>query len=111
MFEYFIPKIELPKDLLEIIEKENAETDELIKKKDWASLEAKEEVFLNAWFMWKQRTDIVSGQEQDNTELQLMEAILNLTLYNEVLLYLRNNYEDSQLAQKGRETLERLRNL
>jgi hypothetical protein len=27
------------------------------------------------------------------------------------LLYLKNNYENSQLAQKGRETLEKLRNL
>jgi hypothetical protein len=80
--------------------KEREEIDKMIANKEFDKLNHFEEQLFNLWSNWRLRVDVVSTQEQPNTEEQLLEAQQELTVINEILLHSREVNPNSILKVK-----------
>lgn len=87
---YFFDPFELPSNMKKWIIQQRAVIDELVEKKEKKKLQKLEDKLMISWNGWKQRVDIVSTQSQPNSREQLIEARMELTRYNEILLYMGN---------------------
>lgn len=101
---YFFHVSLLPNELKRKIEDKKEVIDTLIKSSESKLLNNMDEELMKMWILWKQRVDIVVAQDQPNTPEQLVEAKNHLTMYNEILLHmkeknpeciLRSNHQDA----------------
>jgi hypothetical protein len=87
--EYFTDNL-LPEQI-EKIKEERAKIDELIANEQFEELKKFEENTLSTWNIWRLRLEVVSKQDQPNTPEQFQEAQTNLSMWNEILLWSKEN--------------------
>lgn len=98
--KYFFDPFELPSSTRKWIIQQRKAIDELIEEKKKKDLQKLESQLFASWGWWKQRVDIVSRQSQPNSREQLIEARMELTRYNEVLLYIGNKSPYTSIRMK-----------